>query len=260
MQNTGLQEYKFCSIYQFVSIVTEVVDGKLNFWNFNNELFVQSALKFKKISLLHIFVSCTLYNYYSSYFKKSGDCVEEDDIEWWIDMMKEYDIKLKRASYNIDKDGGEATWVWFQKNENTFLVFFEVIADEIVHILFNDKQFLVKFNRLVRDVIIDEDGLYADIIKWPDGTLNENGTIKRCIIPQWVKNAVYHRDKGRCVFCNKDLTGLVNMLNKENFDHIIPLKDYGTNDPCNIQLTCETCNKSKGGKDVEPKYKYQSWW
>ncbi len=50
------------------------------------------------------------------------------------------------------------------------------------------------------------------------------------------------------------------VLNKKNFDHIVALKDYGTNDPCNLQLTCEHCNKSKGAREKVPKYKYQSWW
>ena len=160
----------------------------------------------------------------------------------------------------MEKDDCDAAWKWFEKNEDIFLKFFEVISDEIVHVLFNDKQFLVIFNRLVRNVVKDEDGSYSDIVSWPVGARNEDGTIERCAIPQWVKKAVFHRDKGRCVFCNKDLTGLVNTLNAMNFDHIIPLCDYGTNDPCNIQLTCEECNKSKGGKDKEAKYMYQSWW
>ena len=135
-----------------------------------------------------------------------------------------------------------------------------MISDEVVHILFNDKHFLVLFNRLVRNVLIDEDGTYAGYVKWPENSRNEYGTIKRCSIPQWVKYAVYHRDKGHCVFCNKDLTGIVTTLNSKNYDHIVPLKDYGTNDPCNLQLTCEHCNKSKGAKNRVPNYKYHRWW
>ena len=260
MQDSNLQEFKFRSIYQFVNIINEMVESDFDFWNFNGIQFVNSALKFNKISLLHIYVSCTLYNYYSKLFRKNGDCIEDDELEWWINLMEEYNIELQWSGYDPDKDDADASWIWFQKHKNTFLLFFEKIADEVVHILFNDKQFLVKFNRLVRNVIIDEYNTYSEIINWPAGVRNKNGTIKRCSIPQWVKNAVFYRDKGRCVFCNKDLTGLVNILNKENFDHIIPLKDFGTNDPCNIQFTCEECNKRKGGKYMVAKYKYQSWW
>lgn len=255
-----LKSYRFGSVYRFVNIISESVSDNFNFWNFSGELFVQSALKFNKISLLHIYVSSTLYCYYMRYFRKNGDCIEDDDVEMWIDLLKEYGIKLKRTGYNVDKYDADAALKSFEKNESTFLKFFDVIAEEVVHILFNDKHFLVQFNRLVRNVLIDENGTYSDIVNWPEGARNEDGTLKRCAIPQWVKQAVYHRDKGHCVFCNKDITGLVNTLSNKNFDHIIPLKDYGTNDPCNIQLTCETCNKSKGGKDKVPEYKYQSWW
>ena len=255
-----LKDYKFNYVYKFVDIINEAVEGGFDLWNFNGELFVQSALKFNKDSLLYIYVSSTLYCYYMRYFRKDGDCVEEEEVQWWIVLMKVYGIKLSRRGFNLDKDESDTAWKWFQKNEDRFIDFFDVIAEEVVHIIFNDKQFLVKFNRLIRKVVFDKDGTYADYVKWPEGARNHDGTIKRCAIPKWVQKAVYHRDKGRCVFCNKDLTGLVNTLNNKNFDHIIPLKDYGTNDPCNIQLTCEECNKSKGGKDKEPKYMYQSWW
>ena len=33
-----------------------------------------------------------------------------------------------------------------------------------------------------------------------------NGTLKRQRIPNWVKKAVYFRDRGQCVLCGKDLS------------------------------------------------------
>ena len=258
MINCKLTEYKFQSIYKFLSIVYMNVEAGVDFWNFNEEAFVKSALKFNRNSLLHIYVASSLYCYYSREFRKNGDLIEEDGIEWWISLMKIYKVRLKYKSY--DEEDDDLVWKWYTKNEEQFIEFFDVISDEVVHILFNDKHFLVLFNRLVRNVLIDEDGTYAGYVKWPENSRNEDGTIKRCSIPQWVKHAVYHRDKGHCVFCNKDLTGLVNTLNSRNYDHIVPLKDYGTNDPCNLQLTCEQCNKSKGAKDKVPNYKYQRWW
>ena len=144
------------------------------------------------------------------------------------------------------------------KKHRDFADLFDKISPELVHILFNDKRFLFKFNSLVQEIVKDEEKKYN--LPWPKESLNEDGTIKRQLIPKWVKNAVYHRDKGHCVFCSRDLTGLVNVLRQSNYDHIIPLKQFGTNDPCNIQLTCEECNKSKGAQLKMPKYKYQSWW
>src|SRR5690606_11520791 len=96
--------------------------------------------------------------------------------------------------------------------------------------------------------------------KYPKEYITRKGTIKRTNIPVWVKNAVFHRDKGRCVFCNTDLTNLVNTFTKNNYDHIVPLDLYGANDPCNIQLTCERCNKSKSHKESTTSDQYYSWW
>ncbi len=258
MRDSKLIEYKFESAYKFANIISEAVESGFDFWNFNGELFVQSALKFNEVSLLHIYTSSTLYCYYLREFRKNSDIIDSDEIDWWIQIMSEYGHKINALGFDNESENG--AWIWFQANEDSFMEFFDTISDEIVHILFNDKWFLVKFNKLVRNVILDEDSSYVDLLKWPEGARNNEGTIRRCAIPQWVKRAVYHRDKGRCVFCNKDLTGIVNTLNLKNFDHIVPLKDYGTNDPCNIQLTCEECNKSKGARDRVPKYKFQSWW
>jgi len=58
-------------------------------------------------------------------------------------------------------------------------------------------------------------------------------------IPDDVKMFVWQRDKGRCVKCgsNKSL----------EFDHIIPFSQGGSNTARNLQILCETCNRSKGG-------------
>ena len=253
--SSQLVEYKYKDIYRFLSIIQDSVENEVSFWNFNEEMFVDAATKFNRITLLDMYVTRTLFNYYHRMFKKDGDCIESDEIDRWIEIMKEYEI-IPAEEYDEDVD--DASLVWFEKNIENFADLFDKISPELVHILFNDKQFLFKFNSLVQKIVKDEEKDYN--LPWPKDSLNEDGTIKRQTIPQWVKNAVYHRDKGHCVFCSRDLTGLVNVLRQSNYDHIIPLKQFGTNDPCNIQLTCEECNKSKGAQLKMPKYKYQSWW
>ena len=57
-------------------------------------------------------------------------------------------------------------------------------------------------------------------------------------IPQEVKIAVWQRDKGRCVECGEQ-------KNLE-FDHVLPLALGGSNTERNLQLLCETCNRTKG--------------
>ncbi len=51
------------------------------------------------------------------------------------------------------------------------------------------------------------------------------------------------KQRCKCVYCKKSL--------KREFhkDHIVPLKNGGSNSIDNIQLLCPTCNLSKGAKD-----------
>ena len=102
------------------------------------------------------------------------------------------------------------------------------IATEVEYILFQNRDFLLRFNE-------------------QQAVAFEDNPRTRVYIPEWVKRAVLFRDKGCCVFCKKDLTGLYTLLedNEKQFDHIVPLHDGGINDVCNIQLSCKECNLKK---------------
>ena len=60
------------------------------------------------------------------------------------------------------------------------------------------------------------------------------------IISQNTKMYVWQRDGGKCVECGS----------KENleYDHIIPFSKGGSNSDRNIQLLCESCNRSKSSR------------
>ncbi len=61
-------------------------------------------------------------------------------------------------------------------------------------------------------------------------------------IPREVKDRVWQRDGAKCVECGSQ--------ERLEFDHIIPLALGGSNTERNIQLLCETCNRSKGAQLV----------
>ena len=57
-------------------------------------------------------------------------------------------------------------------------------------------------------------------------------------IPEAVRTEVWRRDNGRCVTCGSN----VNL----EFDHIIPVSKGGATTVRNLQLLCQSCNRSKG--------------
>jgi 5-methylcytosine-specific restriction endonuclease McrA len=57
------------------------------------------------------------------------------------------------------------------------------------------------------------------------------------------------------------LSGLINLENLENYDHIVALARFGLNDVCNLQLLCERCNQvEKRDGDAVTSARYQSWY
>lgn len=130
---------------------------------------------------------------------------------------------------------------------------------EIFHVLFQNRSLLMIFNQMMAGVLgLEED---VDPPEEQASYFSHPSVLKRTTIPSWVKRAVYFRDRGRCVLCDKDLSGILNLDNLENFDHIVPLARNGLNDVSNMQLLCKECNQNdkRAGKAVTSD-RYQSWY
>lgn len=76
--------------------------------------------------------------------------------------------------------------------------------------------------------------------------------MRRKAPPEWVKNAVFHREQGRCATCKTDLTGLLGIVTDDQYDHMIPLARGGLNDVTNVQLLCQSCNSAKAERITAP--------
>jgi hypothetical protein len=120
-------------------------------------------------------------------------------------------------------------------------------------LLFTNRALLASFNNLASAYV---SGLEFE----GDKRLAREGVLKRVQPPIWAKRAVFYRDRGRCTFCNRDLTGLVTLQNSNNFDHIIPLAHSGLNDVSNLQLLCVDCNLKKSAKIISVSRKYERWY
>ncbi len=244
-----LKDYNFNQIYDFAALIDSSARCENPFFNYNRKLFINRASKFSKKTLLHLYITSIALNHFEREFRKESNSFYENGIlDSWYNSFNEYNICISKFNF----EGRQNIHKWFQNNEKKFEQLFDKMGEELFYILFSNRGFLLNFNYLVSEAVYDNIFQITDV--------NPKGKIKRVNIPQWVKKAVYHRDKGRCVFCNTDLTGIINILTSSNFDHIIPLDLNGANDPCNIQLSCEKCNKSKKNNDGSTGTKYISWW
>jgi 5-methylcytosine-specific restriction endonuclease McrA len=71
-----------------------------------------------------------------------------------------------------------------------------------------------------------------------DSMVDDEPSQGRGAIPSSVKREVWRRDGGKCVKCGS--------REKLEYDHIIPISKGGSNTARNIELLCESCNRSKG--------------
>jgi len=172
--------------------------------------------------------------------------------------FKEYLEKRKKGFSECDEDD-----IYEFMAELRLTGEYERLVDqtvkEVFHVLFQNRELLLLFNDMIAKAIEFQSdyGVPEEFAE----LFNENGTLKRKPIPRWVQRAVFFRDRGRCVLCDKDLSGTINFENIENYDHIVPLARYGLNDVTNIQLLCKECNQvEKHAGMPSTSNMYQSWY
>lgn len=62
---------------------------------------------------------------------------------------------------------------------------------------------------------------------------------------------LFHRQNGYCYLCGE-------LLTKFELEHKVPLSRGGTNDPENLALACQSCNRIKGSKTLTEFVRYIS--
>ncbi|MYS86838.1 HNH endonuclease [Embleya scabrispora] len=135
------------------------------------------------------------------------------------------------------------------------------IADEVFFIVFMNRSALAALNRFAATYVGDMDFDWDAHDGEDDESLFESfGQLKRKAPPKWAKNAVFFRDRGKCVYCARDLSGLLGTFPNSNYDHVVPLARGGLNDVTNLQLLCESCNAEKADHPYEPSNRYQRWY
>lgn len=206
-----VERYSFEGIEKFEKMIESEIE---------DEEEIENVLKLRHPIFFHKgFLDSDNYNYsiielaIMHYFK--GRCERLRD--WIIDNKSEIQLGEISSSYTE-----------YLIDQNLYYEVIENIVNEMVYILFQNRDFLLNLNEWLAD-------------------LNPYET-KRVTIPVWVQNAVFYRDNGHCVICKENLNGLVSPLKvrSKHFDHIVPIEKGGLNDISNIQLLCQECNLKKG--------------
>lgn len=121
--------------------------------------------------------------------------------KWWINECNKYSGSLIGGYELLNK--------YIENKSVVYDDSVEKLADKIFYILFQNREFLLWFNETV-------------------ASYNKH-ICNRKRLPEWVKRTIEHRDKGRCVFCGRDVVGTYETQDDylEYFDHIVTLVKMG---------------------------------
>ncbi|MEO9931615.1 HNH endonuclease [Rhodopirellula bahusiensis] len=247
-------EFRLHRAYKSASLIRNSVEAEygLDELDWTNDNVLGCLAKYSKDTLLHYYIWATIAVQERRYFRK---CIDDDDqIDDACDQLRAYDIEFSPFARS-DDDEGDEYFLWFLQNEEAFESLWGTLTYEVFQLLFRDRSFLLQFNRIVAE------HLQAGNVAIPDTFIANNGFLKRDgYFPAWLKRAIFHRDQGLCVLCQKDLSSLFHTESQVHFDHMVPLPSWGFNDPCNLQLLCQHCNLSKSGTTSVTSAKYVPFW
>lgn len=247
-------ELRLYRAYTAASVVRNSVEAEygLEEIDWSNDLVLRCLTKYSKITLLHYYTYATMSLYERRLFRKDID--DTDQLNAIVSEFDAYDIPVTPFTAHSSNDGFDF-YDWFTENEASFETIWELVTDEVFQLLFRDRQFLLQFNKYVADY------LRNGAVTLPTSALARNGYLRRdSYYPSWLRAGIFHRDQGRCVLCQTDLTSLFHTDSEIHFDHMVPLVAWGTNDPCNLQLLCESCNLAKSGTDAVTSALYVPFW
>lgn len=270
-----LVEMAYFETYYYANIVHSVLDSpmgylrNLNNWHEDREagLFLQP---FPKWSVLHEFAQFIIEELM---YERIGDvastaALSNSRSQLWVDQaLKHHGIQipgfqnwLKEKSVLLEGATEDHIFDYHQDLRLTGELdeLLTQLSNEVFFILFGNRALLAKLNAYVSGVVQGIEK--ADLEPEHSALLVRDGVPTRAHIPEWVRRAVFFRDRGMCASCNKDLSGLVTIATPKHFDHIVPLAEGGINDVTNMQLLCDACNLAKGRKLVKTSSRYEAWY
>lgn len=268
-----VRDLHFEDTYYLANIVEAIVTSTFDYLRFFDEIWGEDRIIGYHVgfsprkSSLQMFIQEICYRVYWELTSE----VEYSEIEYKKSYIPSINLKIDSliarystqqityTSWLENNESGEPS-DYFASVSDQLEEVFEEMSYEVFHILFQNRAFLQNYNKLLADSFQSffENGM-QEIRAEDKKYYSSKGYLKRVNIPKWVQRTIFFRDRGRCVYCLADLSGRLSLLTEENFDHIIPLAQFGSNDVSNIQLCCRTCNNKKLKKIIPPSSKYEKW-
>jgi hypothetical protein len=262
----SLIKMNFFETYYYANVINNVLNNAMAYSRSLHEWHEDQAVElllqpFQKWSVLHSFSYFIIEDIIYENIEKS----DSNEALWVehafhhhrldVESFKEWLIRTGSDRNDINAIGDYHSELrmtgWLE-------LLIENMVNEVFLILFSNRQLLQNLNEYVAGIVsfIEISELDENQVNY----LNKDGVPKRAKIPEWVKRAVFFRDRGRCVSCSLDISNLVSLQSSKHFDHMVPLARGGINDVTNIQLMCEKCNLMKGKKDFKTSKMYEPWY
>ncbi len=189
------------------------------------------------ISIAHNILFYLAYHYHFLALYDDWDwlsCIN-DFTNYIVPLLRYMDIDIPEEFEN--KDGKLDEELIYNKKmemQDTFINGLKKIAHAAFFIVWQSRELCYMLNLKVANEV-------SKLKKSDYDFLEKDGQFPRVIWPSWFKKLIFERENNRCYYCGKYLDS----TEEPEFDHIIPLKEGGTNDVTNIVLSCKECNDTK---------------
>lgn len=278
----------FYETYHFAHIVKEVLEDQFEYIRRLHDFYGDGSIlyyvaPFQRFSAFHAFIEFVLADLIS----EEAELVDLDDRKAYIERFKRIPgaldphparlpIELAMERYQVRYESFES-WLSTSRGGRAFQdaddddvhdyydelrisgEFEQLLSKatrEVFFVLFQNRRLLLLFNDMMAQAVRGETGT-EDPKAAPH--FERTGVLRRVSVPEWVRRAVFFRDRGRCVLCDCDLSRLVSAWSEDNYDHMVPLAAGGLNDCTNIQLLCGACNAKKAAGQPVTSSRYEAW-
>lgn len=282
-------ELTYYETYYFASVVKNVLEDQFAYLRLLDEFsgdrrYLSYTSPFPRFSVFHSFIQFLIDDVISEDVLNIKLDIRQDEADRFKSLPSALDPHPSKLPVNLALDrfgiNHESFDVWLSSRGLSFLdarkddvgeyyeglrvggqmgELLERATAEVFFVLFQNRHALLLFNEMMANQIkqgAEDDLADSELV----GFFARPGVLRRVALPSWVQRAVYFRDRGMCVMCAGDLSGVLAIGSEENYDHIVPLAKGGLNDVSNIQLLCRPCNsKKRAGKPITSNH-YEAWY